>query len=148
MLTVTKVTESRTNSEADTKLSLNHFRKSNLTIGAIYRRLIHRTRPNRPHISSVLFYCQKALEDKNIRTALNISARPDTQTSEFSQLQAPCVSASHSPLHHPRISAPPVRGLLRTLTQGRKLFLKRKQENVQASINLHINNDLRSLRST
>ncbi|MFT5272192.1 MAG: hypothetical protein ACI85V_002211, partial [bacterium] len=43
--------------------------------------------------------------------------------SEFSQLQVPSVSTTNSPLHHPRIAAPPVRGLLRPVTKGRKLFL-------------------------
>ncbi len=49
--------------------------------------------------------------------------RPNVLASEFSQLQVLNVSAPKPPLHHHRISAPPVRGLLRGVSEGRKLFL-------------------------
>ncbi len=69
MLTVSSETESRTNSEADTQLSGYPYERDIQT-------LIHRNRPNRPHISSVLFNCQKASETKTNQMRPKLSARP------------------------------------------------------------------------
>ena len=116
-----KKPKNRTNSEADTASS------GQGPSSAIYRSLIHRNEPNRPHISSVIHQCQRACCNQE---AKNQTDAPISRRARLTRTQDAAVSPARptvSPVRFPSdpasppprpvclscASAPPVRGLLR-----------------------------------
>ena len=91
-------------------------------MSAIYRRLIHRTEPNRPHISSDISNF-KERRDKSDWMRPNFLARPACIISVFS-LASRCRVARLAPRQS--VSARPVRGVLRLWTGTRKCFFREK----------------------
>ncbi len=121
---VTKVTRSR----QTVKLTLYH--RAETLRALIYRRLIHRTEPNRPHISSDISI-SNSVETKRNKCALNYRrARPST--SEFlltaSEPSRPFPTRPTRLAPRQCISAPPVRGVLRLVRSGRKGFFRQKAQ--------------------
>ena len=92
-------------------------------MSAIYRRLIHRTEPNRPHISSDISNF-KERRDKSDWMRPNFLARPACIISVFS-LASRCPVARLAPRQS--VSARPVRGVLRLWTGTRKCFFREKR---------------------
>lgn len=91
------------------------------TLPARYARLIHRNRPNRPHISSDISNF-KQRRDKIDQMRPNLLARPAVNASKFSSRLGLRSSAPPSRPAPPCASAPPVKGCLRFTGKTRKPF--------------------------
>ena len=76
VLSVTKVTRSR----QTVKLTLHH--RTEALVALIYRRLIHRTEPNRPHISSDISI-SNSVRDKSEQVRPKLTGAPALQPQNF-----------------------------------------------------------------
>ena len=102
------------------KLTLYH--RTEILRALIYRRLIHRTEPNRPHISSDISI-SNSVETKRNQMRPNFLARLACSVSVFS-LAPRCRLARLAPRWC--IAAPPVRGVLRLVAHTRNPFFQEK----------------------
>ena len=102
------------------KLTLYH--RTEVLRALIYRRLIHRTEPNRPHISSDISI-SNSVETKRNQMRPNSLARLACIISVFS-LASRCRVARLAPRWC--LLAPPVRGVLRLVTGTRNPFFREK----------------------
>ncbi len=102
------------------KLTLYH--RTEVLRALIYRRLIHRTEPNRPHISSDISI-SNSVETKRNQMRPNLLARLACIISVFS-LASRCRVARLAPRWC--LLAPPVRGVLRLVADTRNPFFREK----------------------
>jgi len=127
---VTKVTRSR----QTVKLTLYH--RTEALRALIYRRLIHRTEPNRPHISSDISI-SNSVETKRNKMRPKLVARPACNISVFSlapRCRLPRFRFRPARLAPRRYSlAPPVRGVLRLVADTRNPFFE-KNSNRQMQV--------------
>ncbi|SFD83087.1 hypothetical protein SAMN04488523_1031, partial [Sulfitobacter brevis] len=147
VLSVTKVTRSRPNSEADTTSSLNTKCAS---LVARYEEVDPSNEPNRPHISSDIKF-SKSVETKETKMRRNFQrAPPRIPLILFSTFRTkPPLRSFRLTRPAPRVCmfASPVKAYLRLVAQTRNPFLPEIQFFCGTNLSLfNINNLLRRLR--
>ena len=103
-------------------MKLTLYDRTEVLRALIYRRLIHRTEPNRPHISSDISI-SNSVETKRNQMRPNSLARLACIISVF-RLASRCRVARLAPRRC--LLAPPVRGVLRLVAETRNPFFREK----------------------